>query len=417
MMSFDMFGLGEKYNELDKRLMSKCAVQFAKIDAVRDVNQLKMLNAFTKNRVGAQHFAASTGYGYGDVGRDMLDRVFADAVGAQSAICRAQFMSGTHALTVALFGVLRFGDTLMAVTGRPYDTLSDVIFKSEKSLGSLGDFGVHYAQIDMLGDEPDYKKIAESSSTAKVIYIQRSRGYSARKALTVDEIGKIARTAKEANRDAVVMVDNCYGEFTDTTEPIEHGADLIIGSLIKNPGGAIAETGGYIAGKKELVELCANRLTAPGTGAEIGSFPTGYRNMFLGLYMAPEITATALKSAVYGAALFEELGLAASPRYDEKRSDIVTCVVMDSQQQLLELCRAVQSASPIDSFAVPEAWEMPGYESKVVMASGAFTCGSSIELSCDAPIREPYTAYIQGGISLTAARFAYLKFAAGSGLF
>lgn len=405
----EAFGLAPQLGQLDSRVLSLCGPALARIEDIQQHNQLKVLSAFIQNRVGAQHLAGSTGYGYGDIGRDTLDRVFADAVGAEDALCRIHFMSGTHALAVALFGVLRAGDTLLSVTGTPYDTLAGVIGTADKKEGSLQEFGVAYRQLELKDGLPDLAAIEHEAPRAKVVYIQRSRGYSGRKALSCADIGAVAEAAKKANPDVIVMVDNCYGEFTEKTEPVSHGADLIAGSLIKNPGGGIAETGGYIAGRADLVELCGHRLTAPGTGREIGSAPGGLRNLYLGLYLAASVTAEALKSAVYAAALFEQLGCAVSPRYDEPRTDIITAIELGSEPRLSALCRAIQAHSPVDSFAVPEAWDMPGYDSKVIMAAGAFTCGSSIELSCDAPVKPPYTAYLQGGISFTASRYALLK--------
>ncbi|MEA5050175.1 MAG: methionine gamma-lyase family protein [Oscillospiraceae bacterium] len=407
---FEKFGISERLCALDRELMAACAPAFARAEEIRDFNQIKVLRAYEKNRVSAPHFAGSTGYGYGDGGRDTLDRVFADIVGAQDALCRAQFMSGTHALTVALFGILRAGDTLLAATGEPYDTLKSVI--GGEGVGSLREFGVRYEQIDLVKGLPDYDAIERRAPGAKLIHIQRSRGYSGRDAFSCDVIGKAVAAAKRGNPDAVVMVDNCYGEFTETTEPTQCGADLIVGSLIKNAGGAVAETGGYIAGRADCVERCANRLTAPGTGREIGCWPQGLRTFYLGLYMAPAVTCEAVKSGIYAAAMFEKLGFPTYPDKDAPRSDIVTTVELGSPENMRKVCAAVQGSSPVDSFAVPEPWAMPGYDDEVIMAAGAFTNGSSIELSCDGPLRAPYRLYLQGGISLTASRYAYLKAAA-----
>ena len=315
-------------------------------------------------------------------------------------------------MTVALFGLLRAGDTLLAATGRPYDTLAGVIGLGGEKFGSLAEYGIHYDEVELVDGEPDYPEIERRAAGAKVVHIQRSRGYSDRRAFLCADIEKIAAAARRGNPDAIIFVDNCYGEYTETVEPIEVGADLIVGSLIKNPGGAIAETGGYIAGRADLVELCGHRLTAPGTGREIGCTPQGLRNLYLGVYLGPSITAEALKSAVYCAAIFEKIGCEVSPRYDQPRADIVTTVKMQGEAGLAALCRAIQASSPVDSFATPEAWEMPGYDSKVIMAAGAFTNGSSIELSCDAPIRPPYLAYVQGGIALPVSRLAFLRAAA-----
>ncbi|MEG2083764.1 MAG: methionine gamma-lyase family protein, partial [Oscillospiraceae bacterium] len=354
-------------------------------------------------------FAGSTGYGYGDAGRDKLDEVFASLSGAQDALCRAQFMSGTHALTVALFGLLRPNDTLLCAMGAPYDTMLGVIGIGGENSGSLAEFGVKYTQAELLNGGPDLHAISEKAKNARVVLVQRSRGYSARRALSCADIEQITLAVKKSNPKAIVLVDNCYGEFVEMREPTECGAELIVGSLIKNAGGAVAQTGGYIAGKAELVELCSYRLTAPGTGREIGCNPAGLRELYLGLYLAPGITAEALKSSHYASELFAELGYAVSPSPREMRGDIVTAITLGSASALEAACGAIQRTSPVDSFARPEAWEMPGYDDKVIMAAGAFTGGSSIELSCDAPLRAPYTVYCQGGISLAASRLAYLR--------
>ena len=408
-MLFEQYGIKKELCELDQKIMAKCSDSIKRCDDVRDEMQLRVLKAFTDHRIGAQHFAATTGYGYGDIGRDALDEVFAQVVGAEDALCRPHFLSGTHALTVALFGILRNGDTLLAATGRPYDTLLPVIGLEGEGYGSLMEYGVRYDEVPLIDGEPDYEGIAAKAKDATVIHIQRSRGYESRRAFSVDDIDKISRTAKAVNPDVIIFVDNCYGEFCDTSEPVTHGADLIAGSLIKNGGGGIAPTGGYIAGRTDLVEKCAHRLTAPGTGRELGSNPSGYREFFLGLYFAPSTTCEAKKSSIYAAALFDELGYKAVPAYDEPRNDIITSLEFGNQEDLVKLCEAVQAASPIDSFATPVAEEMAGYSDKIIMAAGAFTQGSSIELSCDGPLREPYVAYAQGGLSLTASRYAYLS--------
>ena len=408
-MLFEQYGINKKLCELDHKIMAKCSDVFKRCDDVRDEMQLRVLKAFTDHRIGAQHFAATTGYGYGDIGRDALDEVFAQVVGAEDALCRPHFLSGTHALTVALFGILRTGDTLLAATGRPYDTLLPVIGLEGEGYGSLMEYGVRFDEVPLIDGEPDYDGIAAKAKDATVIHIQRSRGYESRRAFSVDDIEKISRTAKAVNPNVIIFVDNCYGEFCDTSEPVTHGADLIAGSLIKNGGGGIAPTGGYIAGRADLVEKCAHRLTAPGTGRELGSNPSGYREFFLGLYFAPSTTCEAKKSSIYAAALFDELGYKAVPAYDEPRNDIITSLEFGNPEDLIKLCEAVQAASPIDSFATPVAEEMAGYSDKIIMAAGTFTQGSSIELSCDGPLREPYVAYAQGGLSLTASRYAYLS--------
>jgi len=411
-MDWKRFGIDEKHAALDALAMADCEAVFKTFDEIRDFNQLKVLNAFIECRVGSQHMSGSTGYGYGDIGRDTLDKVFAKAVGAEDSLCRTQLMSGTHAIAVALFGLLKKEKTLLSVTGTPYETLRTALGLRGPGFGSLDEYGVNYRQIDLCGGEPDLRAIEREASGADVIYIQRSRGYSARRAMTLEDVEEISKAAKRGNGSAVIVVDNCYGEFTEKAEPLQHGADIIIGSLIKNPGGGVAETGGYIAGRKDLTELVANRLSAPGVGREIGSNPLGYRNIYLGLYMAPQITAEALKSAAYASALFKRLGYQVDPAHDAKRSDIITSVKMNNEDALKTFCRAIQSSSPVDSFAVPEASEMPGYDHRVIMAAGAFTAGSSIELSADAPAAEPFFAYVQGGLNLTASRWAFLRAAA-----
>ena len=407
----EWFGISDALLAVDKQALELCAPEFAKVDAIRDHNQLKMLYAFTENRVAATHLAGSTGYGYDDAGRDKLDRVFADLVGAEDALCRPHFLSGTHALTVALFGCLRAGDTLLAVTGRPYDTLEGVIGinGAGAGCGSLAEYGVKYDEVPLVnGREPDWEQIAQKAPGATVCHIQRSRGYANRPAFDLETIGRIVKTVKAANPDAVVLVDNCYGTFTQTEEPTAVGADLIVGSLIKNAGGGIAPTGGYIAGRADLVEKCGHRLTAPGTGRELGCTLDTLRQLYLGLYYAPGVTAEALKSSIYASCLLELLGRTATPRYNEPRNDIITSLDTGSAEALVAFCQGIQAGSPVDSFVAPEPYAMPGYESPVVMAAGAFTLGSSIELSCDGPLREPYTAYLQGGLNFTATRAGIL---------
>ena len=408
-MMFERYGIPEEFCDLDRRIMERCRKQFAECESIRDVVQLKVLDSFIKNRIGLQHLGQSTGYGYGDIGRDAFDRLLADCVGAEDALCRPHILSGTHALTVALFGILRAGDRLIAATGRPYDTLQPVIGLTGEGYGSLMEFGVSYDEVPLVDGEPDYEAIAAKAPFADVVHIQRSRGYEPRRAFSLADIRRISDTVRSVNPKAIIFVDNCYGEFTDTEEPLSAGADLIAGSLIKNPGGAIAPTGGYIAGKHELVEKCGHRLTSPGTGRELGSVPGGMRDYYLGLYFAPQVTCEAKKTSIYAAALFEEIGYKAVPSYRMPRNDIITSIETKSPENLIALCEEIQASSPIDSFAAPVPDDMPGYDDKIIMAAGAFTQGSSIELSCDGPMREPYVAYLQGGISLTASRLALLK--------
>jgi cystathionine beta-lyase family protein involved in aluminum resistance len=379
---------------------------FRRIEETTDWNEQKMLAAFIKNGVSESHFAASTGYGYGDRGRETLDRVFADALGAEDALVRHNFVSGTHALTVALFGVLRPGDTMLSATGIPYDTLRPVIGLTGDGNGSLKEFGIRYEQVDLTPEgKPDYAEIERRvSPKIRMVYIQRSRGYSLRPSLFVEEIGKIAEIAKRRAPGCIVMVDNCYGEFVQRDEPVSHGADLMAGSLIKNPGGGIAPTGGYIAGRKDLVESCAYRLTTPGTGREIGATLGNSRELFMGAFHAPAVTGEALKTAVFTAALFHGFGYEVSPRADEPRADIIQTVMLKDERALIAFCRGVQKGAPVDSFVVPEPWDMPGYDCKVIMAAGAFTLGASIELSADAPLREPYAAWMQGALNYPSGR-------------
>lgn len=398
----------EKYSELAEK---KASEPFKIIDGITEYNQTKVLNAFIKNRVSEMHLGTSTGYGYGDIGRDTLDRVFADCMGAEDAIVRHSFASGTHTLTVALFGILRPGDRVLVLTGRPYDTIIGVFGFEGHTDGSLADFGVEYNQIDLRTDgTPDIDAIrAELSNKGyKMAYIQRSRGYSLRPSLTVDKVEQLCRAVREVSPDTVIMVDNCYGEFVETREPTEVGADIMAGSLIKNAGGGIAPTGGYIAGKKKYVEMCANRMTAPGVGREVGASLGHNRELYMGLFAAPHVTGEALKTAVFASALLELSGFEVSPSVCEKRGDIIQTVNLKTREALIAFCRGMQSGAPIDSFVRPEPSPMPGYDDEVIMAAGAFTLGSSIELSADAPLREPYAAWMQGGLNYHSAKSGVL---------
>ena len=359
-----------------------------------------MLSAFIKHGVSESHFTPSTGYGYGDRGREVLDEVLAEIMGCEDALIRYNFMSGTHALTVALFGVLRPGDRMVCLTGTPYDTLHGVIGIKEGTSGSLKDFGISYEQLDLKEDgSVDYDAIPEAVRGAKVAYIQRSRGYSLRPSLFVEDIERIIKQVRSVNPEAIVMVDNCYGEFVQEKEPTQVGADLIIGSLIKNPGGGIAPTGGYIAGKAKYVEMCAQRLSAPGVGKEVGCTLGNTRSLFMGLFFAPTVVASAIKTAVFAASLCELLGYEVTPRSDEARADIIQAICLREPKALIAFCEGVQKGAPVDSYVTPEPWDMPGYDSKVIMAAGAFTNGASIELSADAPLREPYAVWMQGGLT------------------
>lgn len=405
----DFFKINDQLVVLDKEVLALCATPFAKVEEIKEYNQLKMLKAFTSCKVAGSHLIGTTGYGYDDRGREKLEEVFAHLTGSEDALFRHNFMSGTHALAVALFGLLRPQDKLVMATGKPYDTLLDVIgLHGDKGYGSLLEYGVVYSEVPFVENAIDLLQIAKECTDATVCYIQRSRGYAGRPTLGLNEIAEIAKVAKKANPNIWVVIDNCYGEFTQKKEPTQVGADLIVGSLIKNPGGGIAPTGGYIAGKKELVEKCAHRLTAPGVGKEIGCTTDVLRELYLGLYYAPGVTAEAIKTSIYASCLFEKLGFAVEPTFTAERNDIITSVITGSAEGLRAICEGVQAGSPVDAFVTPEPWAMPGYDNDVIMAAGAFTMGSSIEFSCDGPMREPYRAFMQGGINFAASRAGIL---------
>ena len=400
------FNFDKELETTAKQAEESCAESFARIDHTARCNSEKVLKAFIDNKVGEMHLKGTTGYGYGD-GRDKLDAVFAQVLGAEDALVRHNFVNGTHAISTALFGILRPGDLMLSLTGRPYDTLNDVIFADKG--GSLSEFGVKYDQIDLLPDgRVNFGKISELARSCKVAYIQRSRGYSLRPSITVSEISEMIDSVKRVNPGAVIIVDNCYGELVERVEPCDVGADLIIGSLIKNLGGGIAPTGGYIAGRKDLIELCAYRLTTVGTGKEVGCSLDMNRSLFMGLFRAPETVAGAVKTATFASALFRRLGFEAYPKHAEYRTDIITAIKLGSPELLTAFCEGIQSGRPIDSFVTPEAWDMPGYDSQVIMAAGAFTMGASIELSADAPLREPYAVWLQGGLSYDTGRIGIM---------
>ncbi len=409
-----MFNFDNRLNKLADEALLRAKGEFEYIDEITEYNQQKMLKAFIDNGVSETAFAESTGYGYNDRGREIIDRVFAQAVDAEDAMVRHNFTCGTHTLTVALFGVLRPGDTMLCVSGKPYDTILPVIGISEKNkydnMGSLKDYGVTYDQVDL--DENgrlDYAAIEEhlKKSEVKMVYLQRSRGYSLRPTISVAEIKKVVEITKRVG-NAIVMVDNCYGEWTEKIEPTSVGADLIAGSLIKNPGGGIAKTGGYIAGKSELVEKCAYRLTTPGLGREVGATLGHSRELFMGIFNGPHVVGEALKTAAFTAALFNLLGFDTTPESGEIRHDIIQAVKMRKPENLIAFCQGLQKGAPVDSFVTPEPWEMPGYDSKVIMAAGAFTLGSSIELSADAPLREPFAVWLQGGLNFHSGKVAVM---------
>ncbi len=417
----ELYGFDDRLFALAQQAEENCAGAFASIEAVAEYNGAKVLKAFADNKVSEPCFYGSTGYGYGDMGREVIDKVFAQVLGTEDALVRHNFVSGTHALSVALFGVLRTGDKIVSITGKPYDTLEEVIgLSGTKGNGSLMDYGVEYGQVDLKADgTPDYDAITEAVKGAKVAYIQRSRGYSLRAAFTVADIEKMIKAVRKGSPDAVVMVDNCYGEFVEEREPSAVGADIMIGSLIKNAGGGIARTGGYIAGRADLVELCSYRLTCVGMGKEVGCTLGMNREMLLGLFFAPDVVANAIKTSMFASELFGMLGFECSPKKDDARGDIITAVKLGDKERLCAFCRGIQKGAPVDSFVTPEPWDMPGYSDQVIMAAGAFTNGASIELSADAPLREPYAVWMQGGITYTSGKLGVMLAAsemAGAGL-
>ena len=383
---------------------------FENIDNVCFFNSRKVIDAFWKENVSEQHFNGTTGYGYGDAGRDTIERVFARIFKTEDALVRNQFISGTHALSTALFGVLRPNDIMLSITGKPYDTLDSVIgFNDNPS--SLKAFGIKYEQIDLINDDFDYEKIVErvKENDLKLIAIQRSKGYSLRKSIGIEYVKKVIEEIRKVNKDVIIMVDNCYCEFVNTVEPSEVGADLCVGSLIKNLGGGIATNGAYIVGRKDLIHLCSERLNVAGEAKEVGPSLGANRNILLGLYLAPSVVASALKTGVFAAYILGNLGYAVEPKWNEKRNDIVTAITFRNKDKLIAFVKGIQQGSAIDSFALPEASPMPGYDDEIIMASGSFTQGSSIELSCDGPIREPYVAYLQGGLTYEYGKIGIIK--------
>lgn len=407
---YNEFGINNKAKEIVLKEEENLKEEFKKIDELCDVNSLKVLNAFNKNNITEAHFNSTTGYGYDDMGRDAIERVFADVLGAEDALVRSQFISGSHALCVALFAYLRPSDLMLSITGTPYDTLHEVIgIKENKS--SLKSFGVKYDEIDLKDNDFDYDKIKEylKNNKVKLIEIQRSKGYSTRKSIQVDKVEKVIKEIRNTDKDVIIMVDNCYCEFVEDKTPLEVGADIIVGSLIKNLGGGIAPNGAYIAGKKELVDLAGERLTLPGEGREVGPSLGINKSILQGLFFAPSVVASSLKTAVLTSKVLEELGYEVEPKYNEKRADIVQNIIFGNEKDLVSYCGGIQSASPIDSASKPLPWDMPGYSDKVVMASGSFTQGSSIELSCDGPVRKPYIAYQQGSLTYSYGKIAVMK--------
>lgn len=394
--------VNDSEKELDK--------EFKKIDEICEYNSLKVLNAFWNNKLSEAHFSQTTGYGYDDIGRDVIEKIYAEIFGAEDALVRSQFISGSHALTVALFAYLRPGDTMLSISGLPYDTLHEVIGIVPND-SSLKSFGVNYEQIDLINDDFDYEKIEErlKKSKIKLIEIQRSKGYSTRKSISNSKIKKVVDLIRNYDKDVIIMVDNCYCEFVDKVSPIEMGADIIVGSLIKNLGGGIAPNGAYIVGKKRLVDLAGERLTLPGEGREVGPTLGINKQILEGLFFSPSVVASALKTVVLASKVLEELGYKVEPRYNDERVDIVQNIEFGKEEDLVKYCQGIQMASPVDSFAIPMPWNMPGYEDKVIMAAGTFTQGSSIELSCDGPIRKPYIAYMQGSLTYEYGKIAIIK--------
>ena len=398
-----MNGYEEKARCLVERANRECQDLFAKLDHTERVNTLKILSSFQHHRVSARNFAPTTGYGYDDIGRDTLSEIMAELLGCEAAVVRPQIASGTHALALCLFGLLRPGDVMISATGKPYDTLEEVIgLSGSAGVGSLRDYGVGYQQVDLLPKGlVDFESLGEALKNPKVrlVELQRSRGYDWRPSLSIARMKKAAEFIHSARPDVIVMADNCYGEFTETSEPGHVGVDIMAGSMIKNPGGGLAPTGGYYAGKRELVDLVSYRLTSPGIGAEVGSYAGSYRPYYQGLFQAPHVTMQAVKTAILAARVFELMGYDVNPRYDEPRCDIIQAIRFGNREQLIAFIQAIQRFSPVDSEAVPEPWDMPGYQDPVIMAAGTFVSGASIELSADAPIRPPYIAYMQGGLT------------------
>ena len=395
--------------ELSKQVEEEIKEDIKKVDEDCMYNSLKVLNAFQNNRISDVHFGTTTGYGYGDVGRDTIEKVFAEILGAEDALVRSQFISGTHALTVALFAFLRPGDTLLSINGKPYDTLDEIIGIKENA-SSLKAFNISYEQIDLKNNDFDYEKIEArvKQGNIKVIEIQRSKGYSTRESLTIEKLEKVIKLIKSINKDIIIMIDNCYCEFVERITPLEIGADVIVGSLIKNLGGGIAPNGAYIAGRKDLVELAAERLTSPGQGKEVGPTLGINKSILQGIYMAPGVVASSIKTAIFASCMLEKMGYKVSPRYNAKRADIVQNIEFGNPDKLVKYCQGIQMGSAIDAHSIPEPWDMPGYGDKIIMASGSFTQGSSIEISCDGPIRPPYIAYMQGGLTYEYGKLAVL---------
>ena len=396
--------------ELIDKLEHDCLEQFKIVDDICFYNSEKVLQAFQSNSVSETHFNSTTGYGYNDEGREVIEKVFANVFKAEDALVRNQFISGSHALTVTLFALLRPGDILLSITGKPYDTLDEVIGIVDNP-SSLKSFNINYKQIDLIDNDFDYKQIEKvlKNKKIKVIEIQRSKGYSTRKSITIEKLEKVIKFIRNIDKEVIIMIDNCYCEFVATKEPIEVGADIAVGSLIKNLGGGIASNGAYVVGRKDLIKLVAERLTLPGEGKEVGPTLGVNKSLLQGLYFAPSVVASSLKTAILASRVLGYEGFQVEPKYDEIRADIVQNIIFGSEEKLVKFCQGIQSASAIDSYVLPIPWDMPGYQDKVVMAAGTFTQGSSIELSCDGPIREPYIAYLQGTLMYPYGKLAIIK--------
>lgn len=407
------FGISAEVLELINEAEREISPQFAHIDEIAEINQLKVMKAFADNRVSEAHLMPSTGYGYDDLGRDTLDKVFAQVFDAEDALVRHNFVNGTHTIATALYAVLRPGDTLLAATGKPYDTLEEAIgISGDGGRGSLKDFGISYMQSDLTAEGlPDFENLKKilSENKIKAVEIQRSKGYADRPTYSAEYIGEIVSFIKNISPDTICIVDNCYGEFVDDKEPTAYGADLIVGSLIKNPGGGLALTGGYIAGKKEYIDLCAYRLTSVGIGKECGASVGMTRSMYQGFFLAPHVTAQAVKTAVLCAAAFKKLGYETDPAPDAVRHDIIQSVKLESAEKLKAFCAGIQKGAPVDSFVTPEPWDMPGYQDQVIMAAGAFVQGASIELSADGPVKPPYLVFMQGGLTYESGKFGIMS--------
>lgn len=407
---FESFGIKKEVISLSSEVDVLIGKEIEKVKEIESYNSLKVLKAFQNNRLSDVHFNSTTGYGYGDIGRDTIESIYAEIFKSEDALVRSQFISGSHALTVALFAVLRPGDIMLSITGKPYDTLEEVIgIKDNPS--SLKSFGINYEQIDLIDNNFDIDKIVNTLKLKKIklIEIQRSKGYSTRESITIEKLESVIEKIREVDKDVIIMIDNCYCEFVDKKEPTEVGADMVVGSLIKNLGGGIAPNGAYIVGRKDLVSLAAERLTVPGEGKEVGPSLGMNKSLLEGLFLAPSVVANSLKTAIFTSCLLEKMGYKVDPKYNQKRADIVQNIEFGNPDDLIKYCQGIQSGSPIDSYSLPLPWDMPGYTDQVIMAAGTFTQGSSIELSCDGPIRPPFIAYQQGSLTYEYGRLAVMK--------